>query len=104
MASIDVSTALGATSALGTVESLIDTAIDASAAFGSVEGRISTQADFISKLTDSLKSGIGAMVDADMEEASARLSGVAGSATVGCTVSVDRQPGTADTVVAFPVT
>ena len=32
-----------------------------------------TQANFISNLTDSLKSGIGAMVDADMEAASARL-------------------------------
>ena len=73
MAGIDVSTAGGATSALGTIETLIDTAIDAAASFGSVEGRISIQADFISNLTDSLKSGIGAMVDADMEEASARL-------------------------------
>ncbi len=73
MAAIDVSTALGATSALGSIETLIDTAIDAAAAFGSAEGRISTQATFISDLTDSLKSGIGAMVDANMEAASARL-------------------------------
>lgn len=73
MANIDVSTSGGATSALAAVETLIDTAISAAAAFGSVEGRISTQAEFISGLTDSLKSGIGAMVDADMEEASARL-------------------------------
>ncbi|PIE12421.1 MAG: flagellin [Rhodobacterales bacterium] len=73
MAGIDVSTSAGATSALAAVETLIDTAIDAAAAFGSVEGRISTQADFISNLSDSLTSGIGAMVDADMEEASARL-------------------------------
>lgn len=73
MASIDVSTALGASSALGAIESLIDTSISAAASFGSVEGRISTQADFISNLSDSLKSGIGAMVDADMEATSARL-------------------------------
>ncbi|MFC6688324.1 flagellin [Jhaorihella thermophila] len=73
MAGIDVSTASGAQSALGTIETLISTAIDAAAAFGSVEGRISTQADFISSLTDSLKSGIGSLVDANMEEASARL-------------------------------
>ncbi len=73
MAGIDVSTAAGATSALATIETLIDTAIDASAAFGSAQGRIATQSDFISKLSDSLKSGIGAMVDADMEAASARL-------------------------------
>ncbi|MDQ2093998.1 flagellin [Rhodalgimonas zhirmunskyi] len=73
MAGIDVSTAVGATSALASVETLINTAIDAAASFGSVEGRISIQADFVSNLTDSLTSGIGAMVDADMEEASARL-------------------------------
>ena len=73
MAGIDVSSGAGASAALATVETLIDTAIDAAASFGSVEGRISTQADFISNLTDSLKSGIGAIVDADMEAASARL-------------------------------
>lgn len=73
MASLDVSTGVGATAALATVETLIDTAIDAAAAFGSAQGRVATQATFISNLTDSLKSGIGAMVDADMEAASARL-------------------------------
>ena len=73
MAGIDVSTGVGATSALASIETLIDTAIDAASSFGSVEGRINIQADFISNLTDSLKSGIGAMVDADMEETSARL-------------------------------
>ncbi len=71
LSAIDVTS--GATAALGSIETLIDTAIDAAAAFGSVEGRISIQADFVSNLTDSLKTGIGAMVDANMEEASARL-------------------------------
>jgi flagellin len=73
LAAIDVSTGPGAISALGSIENLINTAIDASASFGSVEGRIETQNNFISKLTDSLKSGSGSMGDADMEEASARL-------------------------------
>lgn len=73
MDGIDVSTSVGATSALATIETLIGTAIDAAASFGSVEGRINTQAEFTSSLSDSLKSGVGAMVDADMEEASARL-------------------------------
>lgn len=73
LAAIDVSTGAGATAALGNIEGLIQTAIDAAAAFGSVEGRIETQAEFISNLNDSLKSGIGSLVDADMEEASARL-------------------------------
>lgn len=73
IASIDVSTAAGAETALGTIEDLLGTAIDAAAAFGSVEGRIGIQAEFIDGLTKSLKTGIGAMVDANMEEASARL-------------------------------
>ena len=70
---IDVTTDAGANAALANVEILINQSIDAAAAFGSSQGRIETQSDFISKLTDSLKSGIGTLVDADMEEASARL-------------------------------
>ena len=52
---------------------LIQNSIDAAAEFGSAQGRIETQSEFVGKLTDSLKSGIGTLVDADMEEASARL-------------------------------
>ena len=70
---IDVTTNAGADAALDTVETLINNSINAAAEFGSAQGRIETQSEFISNLTDSLKSGIGAMVDADMEEASARL-------------------------------
>ena len=73
LAAIDVSTGAGAAAALGSIENLINTSIDASASFGSVQGRIEIQNDFIGKLSDSLKSGIGSMVDADMEAASARL-------------------------------
>ncbi|SMP07470.1 flagellin [Shimia sagamensis] len=73
LAAIDVSTSAGATAALGSIESLITETIDAAAAFGTVESRISTQSDFVGKLSDSLTSGIGGMVDADMEETSARL-------------------------------
>ena len=70
---IDVTTNSGADSALDNIETLINNSIDAAAQFGSAQGRIEAQSNFISNLTDSLKSGIGAMVDADMEEASARL-------------------------------
>ncbi len=70
---IDVTSATGATDALTLIEPMIQTAIDAAASFGSAEKRISTQSDFVSKLVDSIETGIGAMVDADMEEASARL-------------------------------
>ncbi len=71
LATIDVTT--NATGALSAIDGLIQQSIDASAAFGSVQNRIETQDEFISKLSDSLKSGIGALVDADLEAASARL-------------------------------
>jgi flagellin len=70
---IDVTTKAGAQAALSNVESMIGKAIDASASFGSSQKRIDIQSDFVSNLTDSLRAGIGTLVDADMEEASARL-------------------------------
>ncbi len=70
---VDVTTDSGATGALAAIDGLISQSIDAAAEFGSAQGRIETQSSFVSNLTDSLKSGIGAMVDADMEETSARL-------------------------------
>ena len=73
LSKFDVSTTEGADAALAAVEGLIQTAIDSAASFGSVQGRLEIQQEFISGLTDALKSGIGTMVDADMEEASARL-------------------------------
>lgn len=71
--SIDVTSDAGATSAMSAIDGLIGQSIDAAAAFGSAQGRIETQSDFVTQLSDSLKSGIGSMVDADMEEVSARL-------------------------------
>lgn len=73
LSSIDVSTGTGAQTALGSIEGMIQTAIDSAAAFGSVQVRLDIQSDFVTNLTDALKSGIGSMVDADMEAASARL-------------------------------
>ena len=73
LASIDVSTAAGASSALGAIEGLIQTAVNAAAAFGSTQKRIEIQNEFVSNLIDALNSGVGAMTDADLEEASARL-------------------------------
>jgi flagellin len=70
---LNVSTGAGASAALVSIEGLIQTAVDASAEFGSAQKRIDIQSTFISNLTDALKTGIGALVDADLEEASARL-------------------------------
>ncbi len=62
-----------AATALGELETFLTTAIDGAAALGASEKRVNDQNTFVGKLSDALKSGIGAMVDADMEEASARL-------------------------------
>jgi flagellin len=70
---LDVTTNEGANNALDNIDTFLNTAIDAAASFGSDQSRISTQSDFITKLTDSLKAGIGSLVDADLEAASARL-------------------------------
>lgn len=71
VASINVET--DAAGALASIDTLIAKATDATAAFGSIESRISTQSDFITKLSSAVKDGIGSLVDANMEEASARL-------------------------------
>lgn len=73
LAGVDVTTAVGAAAALTAAETMIQTVVDAQAALGTAEKRVDLQNDFMSSLIDSFKSGIGALVDADLEEASARL-------------------------------
>ncbi|MBU3029201.1 flagellin [Paracoccus marinaquae] len=62
-----------ADTAVHDLEALIELAINGAAALGSAGKQIADQSNFVGKLADSLKSGIGSLVDADMEEASARL-------------------------------
>lgn len=62
-----------ADTAVHELETLIDTAITGAAALGAAGKRISDHSAFVGELADSLQMGIGSLVDADMEEASARL-------------------------------
>jgi len=62
-----------AATALDDIEGFLTSAIDAAAEFGSKQKRIDSQTDFISSLSDSLKTGISTLTDANLEEASARL-------------------------------
>ncbi|KKX23679.1 flagellin [Rhizobium sp. LC145] len=55
------------------VDAQLEAAISAAADLGSVAMRLDLQEDFVAKLTDSLDSGIGRLVDADMNEESTRL-------------------------------
>lgn len=70
---LSVATDGDAASALVNIEALINTAIDAAAQLGTSQNRIDSQYSFIGKLADQMTVGIGSLVDADMEEASARL-------------------------------
>ncbi len=70
---IDVTTNEGGAAALAAIEGLTQTAIKAASEFGAAQKRIDIQNKFVGNLVDSLKAGIGSLVDADMEEASARL-------------------------------
>ena len=78
-AAIDVSsrTAIAdvatAQTALTELEGYLQYAINSAATLGAEAKRIEDQGVFVGKLTDAMKSGIGALVDADMEAASARL-------------------------------
>lgn len=73
LADLDVTTQDGARAALSVIEGLIQTSVQAAADFGSAQGRLDVQQKFVGSLMDSLRTGIGALVDADMEAASARL-------------------------------
>ncbi|HSF92243.1 MAG TPA: flagellin [Paracoccaceae bacterium] len=73
LTTINVSSATAADTSLAAIETLVQTAVDGAASLGASQKRIQDQSSFVSKLTDAMKAGIGSLVDADMEEASARL-------------------------------
>ena len=73
LTTIDVTDSAAADTSLAEIETLIQAAVDGTAALGASQSRIENQSNFVSKLSDAMKSGIGSLVDADMEEASARL-------------------------------
>jgi flagellin len=68
-----ITDATTAATALGELETFLQTAIDGAAALGASAARLQDQNVFVGKLVDAMKSGIGTLVDANMEEASARL-------------------------------
>ncbi|YCI01724.1 flagellin [Ensifer sp. D2-11] len=62
---------------LDTMISAVDKALtdmtSAAASLGSISSRIDMQSEFVNKLSDSIDSGVGRLVDADMNEESTRL-------------------------------
>lgn len=67
------SLAVTAAAALSQVETMLTSAITAAANFGAKQNALESQKGFVASLTDSMKQGIGALTDTDMELASARL-------------------------------
>jgi flagellin len=59
--------------AMTNAEVYLSSVIDAATGLGIVEKSIETQQNFLNELTDRLDSGVGSMIDADMEEEAARL-------------------------------
>ena len=60
--------------ALTNVESALKAMTSAGAQLGSISKRIELQENFVSALSDSIDSGVGRLVDANMEEESSKLS------------------------------
>lgn len=54
-------------------EAMLQDVVKWTSHLGATQKRISMQEDFVSKLADSMERGVGRLVDADMEEVSARL-------------------------------
>ena len=59
---------------MATVQTAFDKLTIGAAALGALKTRIDLQDDFSSKLSDAIESGVSRLVDADMEEESAKLS------------------------------
>ncbi len=76
LAAVDLNTASTAglqEDALQTAETQLTSAISSATSLGIAERSIETQKDFLTELTNRLDSGVGSMVDADMEVEAARL-------------------------------
>ncbi len=59
--------------ALKAVDTVLQDMTDAAADVGSINSRIDMQTDFVADLMDSIETGVGKLVDADMNEESTRL-------------------------------
>lgn len=76
LAAIDLTTSDSAGAQLAdlqTAESMLASAVSSATSLGIAEKSIETQKEFLTELTDRLDSGIGSMIDANMEEEAARL-------------------------------
>jgi flagellin len=73
IASVDLTTSAGASTALASIESAITSVSDKLASLGSTANQIEVQTEFTTSLIDILTAGLGSLVDADMAEEAASL-------------------------------
>lgn len=100
LSTINVSSSTNADASIAAIEGLIQTAVDGAASLGAASKRISDQSNFVSKVTDAMKTGIGSMVDADMEEASAKLQALQVQQQLGVqALSIANNPSAIDGIV-----
>jgi flagellin len=72
LSNIDIATVGALSTQLVAAEGALALAIDASTTLGVAENTVESQKNFLDSLVDVLDSGVGALVDADMEEEAAR--------------------------------
>ncbi|NLR98968.1 flagellin [Rhizobium sp. P38BS-XIX] len=74
--SLDISNMTGGqiSSALNMVQTALNSMTSMGSKLGSISSRIDLQSSFASSLSDSIQSGVGKLVDADMEQESSKLS------------------------------
>jgi len=74
--SLDISSMTGGqiSSALNMVQTALNAMTSMGSKLGSISSRIDLQTSFASSLSDSIQSGVGKLVDADMEQESSKLS------------------------------
>jgi flagellin len=74
--SLDITNMTGGqiSSALNMVQTALNSMTSMGSKLGSISSRIDLQTSFASSLSDSIESGVGKLVDADMEQESSKLS------------------------------
>ncbi len=58
---------------ISVIDSVLQYTIDTAATYGALSSRITMQSEFVADLSDTIDSGVGRLVDADMNEESTRL-------------------------------
>ena len=98
-----ISTQSAASTMVTTIETSLTNVDSALATLGAGSAKFSIQATFVQNLSDTLTTGIGNLVDANMASESAHAHRAADQAAARRAGALDRQLGAADRAVAVPL-